>query len=120
MSAHRAGRRCRRRFPKSKPPGLNHSILTGTLLDDPRPGRNPVGEPVTFLRVEFPVADPADPELLWTWASCDVEISETLTELHGIRELHIGHAIVSRSVFVGLRAAVAEMKRLMREAAQTA
>ena len=40
--------------------------------------------------------------------------------LQGIRELHIGHSIVSRSVFVGLREAVAEMKRLMREAAQTA
>ncbi|MBL8525860.1 MAG: pyridoxine 5'-phosphate synthase [Betaproteobacteria bacterium] len=35
----------------------------------------------------------------------------------GIRELHIGHAIVSRAVFVGLRDAVAEMKRLMVEAA---
>ena len=37
--------------------------------------------------------------------------------LPGIRELHIGHAIVSRALFVGLRAAVAEMKRLIREAA---
>ena len=36
--------------------------------------------------------------------------------LPGIRELHIGHAIVSRAVFVGLREAVGEMKRLMREA----
>jgi len=35
----------------------------------------------------------------------------------GIRELHIGHAIISRSVFVGLREAVREMKRLMVEAA---
>lgn len=34
----------------------------------------------------------------------------------GIRELHIGHAIVSRAVFVGLRDAVKEMKRLMVEA----
>lgn len=34
----------------------------------------------------------------------------------GVRELHIGHAIVSRAVFVGIREAVAEMKRLMREA----
>ena len=32
-------------------------------------------------------------------------------------ELHIGHAIVSRAVFVGMREAVGEMKRLMREAA---
>jgi pyridoxine 5-phosphate synthase len=30
--------------------------------------------------------------------------------------LHIGHAIVSRAIFVGMREAVAEMKRLMREA----
>lgn len=33
--------------------------------------------------------------------------------LPGIAELHIGHAIVSRAVFTGLRDAVAEMKRLM-------
>ena len=33
--------------------------------------------------------------------------------LAGVCELHIGHAIVSRAVFTGLRAAVAEMKRLM-------
>jgi pyridoxine 5-phosphate synthase len=31
----------------------------------------------------------------------------------GMRELNIGHAIISRAVFVGLRAAVAEMKRLI-------
>jgi pyridoxine 5-phosphate synthase len=37
--------------------------------------------------------------------------------LPGVRELHIGHAIVSRSVFVGLREAVRQMKSLVREAA---
>ena len=37
--------------------------------------------------------------------------------LPGVRELHIGHAIVSRSVFVGLREAVREMKALMQRAA---
>ena len=42
---------------------------------------------------------------------------QPVARLPGIRELHIGHAIVSRAVFVGLRAAVSEMKRLMREAA---
>ena len=36
-----------------------------------------------------------------------------IAALPGVRELHIGHAIVSRSVFCGMRAAVAEMKRLM-------
>ena len=35
-----------------------------------------------------------------------------------VRELHIGHAIVSRAVFVGMREAVREMKRLITEAAR--
>jgi pyridoxine 5-phosphate synthase len=33
-----------------------------------------------------------------------------------IRELNIGHAIIAQAVFTGLGNAVAEMKRLMREA----
>jgi pyridoxine 5-phosphate synthase len=37
--------------------------------------------------------------------------------LAGVRELHIGHAIVSRAVFTGLREAVREMKALMTQAA---
>jgi pyridoxine 5-phosphate synthase len=37
--------------------------------------------------------------------------------LPGVRELHIGHAIVSRAVLVGMREAVRDMKRLMIEAA---
>lgn len=41
---------------------------------------------------------------------------QPVARLTGVRELHIGHAIVSRAVFVGLREAVREMKRLMREA----
>ncbi len=43
---------------------------------------------------------------------------QPVARLAGIRELHIGHAIVSRSVFVGLREAVREMKSLMRDAAR--
>ncbi|QKK03315.1 MAG: pyridoxine 5'-phosphate synthase [Pseudomonadota bacterium] len=39
--------------------------------------------------------------------------------LSGIAELNIGHAIVSRSVFVGLDAAVREMKRLLTAARST-
>ena len=42
---------------------------------------------------------------------------QPVAAMAGVRELHIGHAIVSRAVFVGLREAVREMKRLMREAA---
>lgn len=41
---------------------------------------------------------------------------QPVARLPGVRELHIGHAIVSRAVFVGLREAVREMKALMREA----
>lgn len=41
---------------------------------------------------------------------------QPIARLTGIRELHIGHAIVSRAIFVGLREAVREMKRLLREA----
>lgn len=42
---------------------------------------------------------------------------EPVARLAGIRELHIGHAIVSRAVFTGMREAVREMKRLIGEAA---
>lgn len=42
---------------------------------------------------------------------------QPVARLAGIRELHIGHAIVSRAVFVGLREAVREMKALMVAAA---
>ena len=42
---------------------------------------------------------------------------QPVAALSGVRELHIGHAIVSRALFVGLREAVREMKRLLREAA---
>jgi len=42
---------------------------------------------------------------------------EPVARLPGVRELHIGHAIVSRALFVGMREAVREMKRLMQQAA---
>jgi pyridoxine 5-phosphate synthase len=42
---------------------------------------------------------------------------QPVAALAGVRELHIGHSIVARALFVGLRESVAEMKRLIREAA---
>jgi len=42
---------------------------------------------------------------------------QPVAALAGVRELHIGHAIVSRALFVGLREAVRQMKSLIREAA---
>jgi pyridoxine 5-phosphate synthase len=39
-----------------------------------------------------------------------------IAAIPGVRELNIGHAIISRAVFTGLSNAVAEMKDLMKEA----
>jgi pyridoxine 5-phosphate synthase len=41
---------------------------------------------------------------------------QQIAAIAGVRELNIGHAIISRAVFTGLAEAVSEMKRLMREA----
>lgn len=41
---------------------------------------------------------------------------QPVAAIPGITELNIGHAVVARAVFSGLHDAVAEMKRLMREA----
>jgi hypothetical protein len=83
------------RLPESNLPGLNHSILAGTLIDGPRPARSPVGEPITLLRVEFPVADPERPQMLWAWASCEVEVPDALAKRHGIGELEGGTPVLA-------------------------
>ena len=43
---------------------------------------------------------------------------QPVAALQGVRELHIGHSIVSRSVLIGMRDAVREMKTLIREMAR--
>ena len=43
---------------------------------------------------------------------------QPVAALQGVRELHIGHSIVSRSVLIGMRDAVREMKSLIREMAR--
>ncbi len=75
-------------FPMSKPPEINHAVLTGRLSGDPQEARGPNGDRVALLQVEFPVADPKHPWALWTWASCLVEVSgdgarRDVEELHG-------------------------------------
>lgn len=45
---------------------------------------------------------------------------QPVAALPGVRELHIGHAIVSRAMFCGLRDAVRQMKSLLREGAASA
>lgn len=79
--------------PEATPPGLNHCILTGELTADPREGRGPTGEPVTLLRIEFPVANLAHPRRLWTWASVGIEVPDALAR-HRVRELRGGAPIL--------------------------
>lgn len=45
---------------------------------------------------------------------------QAIAAIPGIAELNIGHAIIARAVFSGLKESVREMKRLMREAAARA
>lgn len=87
--------RDRLRLPESTPPDLNHAIVTGKLMDVPRLGRNPIGEAVTLLQIGFPVADPIRPQTLLTWATVEVEVTDTLAERHGIRELQGGAPILA-------------------------
>lgn len=43
----------------------------------------------------------------------DYENVRAVARIRGIEELNIGHSIVSRAIFVGIRKAVGEMKRLL-------
>ena len=61
-------------FPASAPPEINHAVLTGRLSADPQEGRNPAGERMTLLRIEFPVVDPDRPQSLWRCATCLIEV----------------------------------------------
>jgi hypothetical protein len=74
------GSACRLPFPEPTPPGLNHLVLTGTLSGEPQQARSPRGDAVVLLPIEFPVRDPERPQELWTWASCEVEVPESLAE----------------------------------------
>lgn len=61
-------------FPKSVPPGLNYAVVTGILISDPIKAEGPGGQKVTLLEIKFPVANPEDPRLLWTYAFYDIEV----------------------------------------------
>ena len=95
MSEQQQTMRDRLRLPDAPPPRLDHVVVTGALAEEPRLGRNPIGEPVTLLRVGFPVADPMRPQTLLTWATVEVEVPDPLAdrqdglavELDRLREL---------------------------------
>lgn len=85
--------RCDRRsgrklFPESTPPGLNYAVVTGKLLGEPREGGGPGGNPVLIADIEFPVAHPEHPRLLWAYATYGVEIPGDVggRDVEGLRE----------------------------------
>jgi hypothetical protein len=98
-----AGWRCRRAsgpprrtpFPEPTPPGLNHLVVTGTLAAPPFEARSPRGEPVTLLRLSFPVRDPDRPQDLWVWASCEVEVPSALAVGRSVGELRVGAPVLA-------------------------
>jgi hypothetical protein len=68
-------------------------VVTGMVSAQPQPARGPTGEPVTLLRVEFPVAHPDHPQVLWAWGSCLVEVPAGRAEGE-IEGLHGGASVI--------------------------
>jgi hypothetical protein len=83
----RPGRR--RLFPSSTAPGLNYAVVTGKLLDDPRESGGPGGTPLLLMEIEFPVAHPEHPRLLWATATYEVEVPGDVGGRH-VEELKKG------------------------------
>jgi hypothetical protein len=90
----RSGNGRRAPFPTSTPPEINHAVLTGRLSAEPQEARSPLGERVTLLRIEFPVADPDHPKALWSWASCLVEVPRDRSK-RDVEELHGGASVLA-------------------------
>lgn len=93
MCGRRGQRSGRRLFPEATPPGLNYAVVTGKLLADPREGGGPGGTPVLVMEIEFPVADPEHPRLLWTHASYEVEVPGDVGGRH-VEELRKGAPVL--------------------------
>ena len=81
-------------MPAPAPPEIIHAVLTGRLSADPQEGHNPVGERMTLLRIEFPVADPNRPQSLWRCATCLVEVPAGRSE-RDVEELRGGSPVIA-------------------------
>jgi hypothetical protein len=90
----RAARCGRQPFPERLPRELNHLVLTGTLLDEPREARSPRGDAVALLRLSFPVRDPERPEDLWTLARCEVEVPDAIAR-RSVPGLRVGAPVLA-------------------------
>jgi len=76
-------------FPEPTPPGLNYSVVTGTVLGEPRSAGGPLGNRALLVPLEFPVRHPDKPHELLTLARCEVEVSEALAE-RSLSRLEVG------------------------------
>lgn len=90
----RTGRSGREPFPERLPRELNHLVLTGTLLGEPREETSPRGDAVTLLRLGFPVRDPERPEDLWTVARSVVEVPAAIAK-RSVPSLRIGAPVLA-------------------------
>lgn len=81
-------------LPTSTPPEINHAVVTGRLSAEPQEARSPVGDRVTLLRIEFPVADPDHPQTLWSWASCLIEVPGDRARPE-VEQLHGGASVLA-------------------------
>ena len=114
-------RRLRSRPRRASVPGYAKSTPVRTRTRSTRRGRDAESAPVLAELAKIRAAGAAVRELGMRFNAghaLNYFNVQPVAALPGIRELHIGHAIVSRAVFVGLREAVRQMKTLMREAAR--
>jgi hypothetical protein len=68
-------------------------VVTGELLDDPREGGGPGGTPLLLMEIEFPVAHPEHPRLLWATAAYEVEVPGDVGGRH-VEELKKGASVM--------------------------
>ena len=68
-------------------------MVTGRLLGEPREGGGPGGSPVLVADLEFPVAHPEHPRLLWTYANYAVEVPGDVGG-GDVEELHKGTPVL--------------------------
>jgi hypothetical protein len=72
-------------FPEQIPPGLNHLVLTGTLLEKPHEARRCGHDAPAWVSG----ARPRAARDLWTLARCEVEVPAALAR-RSVSSLHVG------------------------------
>jgi uncharacterized protein YcfJ len=69
-------------------------VVTGTVCGEARQAHGPQGDVVALFEMAFPVRDPEQPQQLWTWASCQVEVPDLLAE-QSLTGLQVGAPVLA-------------------------